>query len=837
MEVVVFSTVLLFCLSGSFSLSLPTGPPGRMMSEVEPSPLTLEPAGFRASGFDLPDRAGEDVLLVVAASLETPLAPELAQFAADLAGEGFDVSQVTMTGGTVEDLRFMLQSQSELDGVILIGNLPSAWYEDTWSDAPHEEFPMDLFLMDLNGTWSDGDGDGKYDSHTGNRAPEIWTGRIDAHAMEMGSEIQMLRDYFAKNHLYRTGVLQVPGRGLTFIDDDWSYYYGACGLNAIYTDLTVDNSDSWTTADNYLARLDTGYEFVHLMSHSSPWGHTFKVPSGYGGTVMAPEITLADPPTVFVQLFACSNCRWTEPDCLGNWYLFGTGYGLLVFGSTKTGALLEFEELYTPMGEGEIPGEAFRMWFTSVGIYNPDWHYGCVMLGDPTLMPLSSRDLDRQQVASGGSPLFESYTKVSTSSHSDCYPTVTSGNGMTWVAWATAENGRLDIAARAWDGDSWSQVYIVDADEYWDVAPDLTVDSNGTPWLAWADFEYSSYGYRIRTATGNYLTDVSTAANGDGYDVDPHLAFTDRMWLVWQVWRRGEGDIMVKALDGSFPETWLTSQGSSCFSPAACASPDGLVHAAWVEGDVQGERIMWTSGDENGFEEPVELSSGDFCRAPALATCNGIIILAWQDCTDGTSIRVRVLGSGGWGSEETLFSAASGHACVPAPGTSPEGAPLVAWQWGNGAGAEIWQSTLTASGWSDPAMLVDPDGPAWLPALCDGVAAWSGTAGSDDWDIYIALGGGMGAGGQETGNAPDFRIMGNPVSGSLHIAPVVQVQGSLPVEIGVFDITGRSVKTLPASVWTGEDLLVDCSDLPSGIYVIRVSTPGSVWTGWMTVLR
>jgi hypothetical protein len=184
----------------------------------------------------------------------------------------------------------------------------------------------------------------------------------------MGSEIQMLRDYFARNHLYRTGVLQVPGRALTFVDDDWSYYYGSCGLDAVYADLTVDNGDSWTTADNYLARLGEGYEFVHLMSHSSPWGHTFKVPAGYGGTVMAPEISHIDPQTVFVQLFACSNCRWTEPDCLGNWYLFGTGHGLLAFGSTKTGSLLDFEELYTPMAAGSIPGEAFVSWFNTVVI-------------------------------------------------------------------------------------------------------------------------------------------------------------------------------------------------------------------------------------------------------------------------------------------------------------------------------------------------------------------------------------------------------------------------------------------------------------------------------------
>ena len=179
----------------------------------------------------------------------------------------------------------------------------------------------------------------------------------------------------------------------------------------------------------------------------------------------------------------------------------------------------------------------------------------------------------------------------------------------------------------------------------------------------------------------------------------------------------------------------------------------------------------------------------------------------------------------------------SGHACVPVPGTSPTGQSFVAWQLGNGAGAELWQSTMTASGWSDPALLVDPDGPAWLPALCDGVAVWAGTGGTDDWDIFITLEGGMGSGGQETSVGLDFRIMGNPVSSTLHLSPLMVVRGTVPLEILVYDITGRAVSTASAPAWTGTDLRVDCSSLPSGVYVVRVSSCESEWTGRMTVLR
>jgi len=44
-----------------------------------------------------------------------------------------------------------------------------------------------------------------------------------------------------------------------------------------------------------------------------------------------------------------------------------------------------------------------------------------------------------------------------------------------------------------------------------------------------------------------------------------------------------------------------------------------------------------------------------------------------------------------------------------------------------------------------------------------------------------------------------------------------------------------SDRTIPA--WSGDDIQLDCSVLPSGIYVIRISSSDNMWTGRMTVLR
>jgi hypothetical protein len=810
---------------------IPTGPAVTGYEATGRSFLESRAAGFMELRPARSDRADSEIMVVVASGLEAALAPELSQFTQDLEGEGYNVSVQVMTGGTPADLRSLLQSHSGLGGAILVGALPAAWYEmDEWS-GQHEEFPLDLYYADLNGTWTDSDGDGMFDSHTGNTQAEIWIGRIDAHAVEFGNEITMLRDYFEKNHLYRTGALAVPGRALVFNDDDWQGS-GNCGLNAIYGTLTLVEDPAQTSASYYRDRLAYGYEFVHLMSHSSPWGHAFKGPSGYLGTVMAPEIAEINPQTVFVQLFACSNCRWTEPNCLGNWYLFGEDYCLLAIGSTKTGSMLSFEQFYGPIGSGTIPGVSFRNWFNSVGIYDPAWHYGCVLLGDPTIMPLSSVSLGAS-IPDQSSPSRD-YVKVSTSAYSDCYPVAAASGPDTWIAWMTGGTARLDIAARRFDGDSWSSVFVVDQDEYWDVEPTLALDGSGNPWLAWSSFDEGSYGYDIRLATGPTFGTLSTPVNGAGYDVDPKLSWASgRMWLAWQTWRRGNGDIMVKALDGSFPETFISADGSDDFAPTASADPSGSLHVAWVEDSPSGDRILWSKGGPGGFSAPVEVSSGDFCRAPALGLAQSQLFLAWQEDDDGAAIKVRRWNGSSWDAEQTLFASPSLIACIPAVGQSPAGAAFVAWQQGKGAGAQIWASTLGGPGWTPPTQLVNPTGPAWVPALADGVIAWAGTNGTANWDVYVSLDGGLGTGDGPGPAIDGMRLLGNPVSGSALLAIP---EGIAQIDVRVFDIAGRQVSRGIIQA-VGGIAELPCASLPVGAYILTIRTDTGTQALRMTVLR
>ncbi len=804
------------------STPVPSGPAGLSMQETAVSPLEIRPASFEDVQ-TLRGSKGDVVLIVVADYVADPLAAHIAQLQSDIASEGWTVEMHVMSGGTAEDIKFLFQNTPDLDGAVLVGFLPCAWYEeDYW--AP-EEFPCELFLMDLDGIWIDSDSDGLYDSHTGDVAPEIWIGRIDAHSA-YGPELLLLAGYFARNHVYRTGSLGLNPEALAFNDDDWSYYTD-CGLNGIYgsANVTVINSSTQTTAENYLINLEQGYEFVHLMSHSCPWGHTFKLPGGMAGTVMAPEIAQVNPRTAFLQLFSCSNARWVEEGCLGNWYLFGTDYGLLVTGAAKTGSMLDFEEYYGPLAAGLTFGEAFREWweYEAQGGFSGNeraWFYGNALLGDPTLSPLAGSMRSESHTVIG--QRFAEYEQISTSGFSDCFPAAASSNftpRRTIATWLSGENGRLDIAARLYEeGAGWGPVIYVDSDEYWDVGVSACYHDT-SPWIVWSDFELSTYSYRIKTAHGNDFSQVEIQVDQEGYQISPVLASTgSRLWLAWLDWDANGGAVMLKSIDGVFPVTQISSAAEWCQNPELIVDASGTVHLVWEERSPSGSRVMWCCGDSSGFSSPVEVSTGELCHSPSLDTdwsTSGTCLL-WLDEAGESSIRLRVWEGTGWGDEETVY-ATSERISGTLLGSLPE--PLgtgIIWQEGCGASASIMGYPL---GGSAPLELYPFAGPAWSPVATPCELLWAGNEG-DGWEIYVqdlsAVG--IGSGGPAAMQQQP-RIVENPVRGSMVIS-LHENSSAFESDIRIYDLAGRIVLSTRILVQPGVETRLDCSILPAGIYMI-----------------
>jgi len=339
------------------------------------------------------------VIIFIEVDLISYLTDELTLYNETLKFLGYDSVIYQVSGVTPEDLKDIIITYWEggynVTGTVLIGNLPVEWFHhENDFDGHPSEFPCDLFLMDLDGNWTDTDMDGMYDSHTdglGDTAPEIYVGRIDASNIP-GGEITILKKYFAKVYDFWFDTTNNTKYGLTYTDQDWAGYpdfrYDIEYAYEDYEAIWYPDVDR----DDYVNRRIPGiYEFIQLSCHSSSQGHVFTL----GGWAHNNDIRLAPPRALFYNLFCCSSLRFTDYNCLGYAYILDTNTpSLSVIGSTKTGSMLDFRYFYEPIGNGSSFGTAFRKWFEYEYPYSDDpggynnisWFYGMTILGDPTII-------------------------------------------------------------------------------------------------------------------------------------------------------------------------------------------------------------------------------------------------------------------------------------------------------------------------------------------------------------------------------------------------------------------------------------------------------------------
>ncbi|NPV14501.1 hypothetical protein HPY86_06180 [candidate division WOR-3 bacterium] len=396
------------------------------------SPDSSEPTGFHEWRTTLPAtplwrsqllnyRPGafqERIDILVESTLVAPLYAHLETLTADLNNEGYTVATYQIQGTSCESLRsFLYQEYQEqrLTSTILIGNLPIAWFQliDDWNsnrrrdpDEGYEEFPCDLYFMDLNGVWEDNmvrydtfdslipGCDSIYDNHYGDIAPEIGVSRI--YASTIGNPVPLIAAYLSRCHAYRTGNLRVVDRALVYIDDDWTEWANEWSeqVGFLYPSRVFIADSEQTRIRDYRPRIDTAaYQWLQLCAHSWPGGHAMKYNHGQSWDwFYAESIPRLNPEICFYNLFACSNARFTEPGYCGGRYVFQSASGLGAIGSTKTGSMLEFGDFYAPLGNGTTLAEAFRQWFAAQAAdgFEPgeiSWFYGMTLIGDGLLKP------------------------------------------------------------------------------------------------------------------------------------------------------------------------------------------------------------------------------------------------------------------------------------------------------------------------------------------------------------------------------------------------------------------------------------------------------------------
>ena len=648
----------------------------------------------------------ELVDIVVYAPIYAGILDSLSVYISDLESEGYTIQVDTVRGWNAEDLRdhFIALLPSELVGAVLIGNVPFAWYEMEGGEG-REEFPIDLYLMDLDGTWIDNDADGLFDNHTGNKEPEIWVGRIFASSITWGNEIYLVNNYFSKVHKYRTGGYNISQKALAYVDDDW-YGYNDCSLGDLYDTVDVVRNYNTTTATDFRTRFTDAYEWVQICSHSSPWGNTFKYTGGYAGTVFNFELWFENPPWLFLNLFQCSGTRFFEENYCGGIYIFGQDNGLFAVGSAKVGSMLYFSDFYGPLNTGISTGEAFKYWFALHGIDDPSWFYGMCICGDPLLKP---KQLSNMYARHGRSTItidprfnWSDPEPVDMDIETDGYVAATTdGAGRIWAAWVTGRsvsNGRTEICVSYNQNNVWSSPEIIDPYIYWDFFPALKCDTAGRAVLSWSRCYGRNYDIYLTSYDGaNWavpyrLSSRATDALHPAMTVDGDA----RLWVTMERWNHLNGDIYCRYHDGS---TWqsmfaVTIDGANDYKPSMATDSNGVAWTAWASERYEDNRNIYVKNYNAGTGH-------------------------WENLRRITSNP---------GQDQDVKVAVDGNGDVWVVWTT--------WRHGN---SDIYQSSYNGSTWSNPqavttdssrdehcALTVDQDGYLWC--------IWQSDR-SGDWEI------------------------------------------------------------------------------------------------------
>jgi hypothetical protein len=192
------------------------------------------------------------LLVVIDSTSADALGVELKQLKDDMRGDGWEIVPMKIgPAATVTSVKAMIKAQYDADptkvkAVLLFGRVPvpysgnSAW--DGHSDHVGA-WPCDNYYADMDGIWTDASvsntsatrvanqnvpGDGKFDQSYMPSAAELQVGRVDFRRLSQStfglSEIELLRRYLVKDHLWRSGQYTVSNKAL--VDDNFGFFNG-----------------------------------------------------------------------------------------------------------------------------------------------------------------------------------------------------------------------------------------------------------------------------------------------------------------------------------------------------------------------------------------------------------------------------------------------------------------------------------------------------------------------------------------------------------------------------------------------------------------------------------
>ncbi len=289
--------------------------------------------GYICCGIEIPevDSRGK-LILLVANTHSTTLAPEIKRLQEDLEGDGWEVltSYVSPTLA-VTQVKSQIVATYNLDplntrALFLLGHVPVPYSGNINPDGHPDHlgaWPADTYYGELNGSWTDISvnsttispartqnvpGDGKFDQSVLPSAMELQVGRVDLWGMTSFSltETQLLKNYLDKDHDYRKKVITVAKAGI--IDDNFGYFSGETfasngfkSFSSLVTPTNVVSADYFTSMTG-----GSGYQWSYGCG-----GGSYTSASGIGTTT---DFASSNLQGFFTMLFGSYFGDWDVPN-------------------------------------------------------------------------------------------------------------------------------------------------------------------------------------------------------------------------------------------------------------------------------------------------------------------------------------------------------------------------------------------------------------------------------------------------------------------------------------------------------------------------------------------
>ena len=311
---------------------LPPAPKNEVTKEYVPEVVTQPIEKFEAGGI---------VLILVDETVLPSLKEELVNYTGDIKRElGLDtlIKSVSSTDDVHSLKSYVLDffKKENLIGVLLIGNIPTGYFyhPDVQTGVFTSEGLIlgDFIYQDILNACDFSPEHNAFsykntECQTTATIQPYWVARLTPNSSDH-SDIELLKNYFKRNHEYRNGLFSFEQKALIYqpVILDFKGNEQQTAIDNIKQDLNkfetypsgkynfIDIFSSQSDND-YLSNLSRGYETLIFNGHGTPLFHQKNITSK----------SQIDAKFFFGNFLSCSVGRFTTKDYIAGKYLFGGG--------------------------------------------------------------------------------------------------------------------------------------------------------------------------------------------------------------------------------------------------------------------------------------------------------------------------------------------------------------------------------------------------------------------------------------------------------------------------------------------------------------------------------